>query len=214
MPRINNKAMPKPEIKAVIFDLGGVVIDWSDDIVYRKAAKISGLPFEKLRKVAEREKQSFMQGEFSESEFWRRVLKKSGRHDHILRKLDRLWYKEYKKNAKLNRDVINIIRKLSGRYSLGVISNLNVVHDAVNRKRKYYRYLKHRVLSYKAGVTKPDIRIYRLAAKKVRCKPRQCLFIDDKPENVKGARKAGMNAIRYKDVAQLKKDLRRYNIKI
>lgn len=202
-------------IKAIIFDLGGVVIDWSDDIVYRKAADISGIRFKKLQKAAEDEMDSFCKGKITETEFWRRALRKSGHpKNHVLLRLDRLWYHEYRKSARLNREVIKIIRKIRARYKVGVISNISPVHDAVNKKRRYYRYTDNEVLSHKVGIIKPDLRIYRIALKKLRCEPSECLFIDDKIRNVRGARKAGMNAAQFKDAARLKRDLKRFGIEV
>ena len=44
---------------------------------------------------------------------------------------------------------------------------------------------------------KPDIRIYETFLSKYGLKASECLFIDDRQENVEGAMKAGMNAIRF-----------------
>ncbi|MBI4018501.1 MAG: HAD family phosphatase [Candidatus Aenigmarchaeota archaeon] len=199
-------------IKAVIFDLGGVVIQWDDDIVFRKAAAISGIPFAKLKKAAENEMKAFYKGKMSESGFWRRVLDKCGVKDHVLLRLDKLWLTEYRKNARLNREVVKMIASLRKKYKIGVISNLAVVHDVINRKRSYYRHIRHKVLSYQVGMAKPEPGIYRVAAKRLRCAPRECLFIDDKLINARGARKAGMNAVHYTGITKLRKDLKRLGI--
>ncbi len=205
--------MTKSKIKAVIFDLGGVVVKWRDEIAFRKAAKIAGVPFSKLRKYSYPEIPRIWKGQITEKEFWRHVLKKCGvEKNNILQKVDDIWSEEYRKKNRLNKEVIKIIMKLRGKYRLGVISNLVLLHDVVNRKRNYYKYLQHEVLSYKVGLIKPDPRIYRLAAKKVGCIPQECVFIDDKSVNVAGARRAGMNAIHFRNAAQLRKDLRKYGV--
>jgi len=204
----------KRAIKVVIFDLGGVVVKWSDDIAFRKAAKIAGVPFKKLKKAANNEITHIHKGMITETEFWRRVLRNSGAKKNLLKKVDKTWHKEYIKKSRLNSDVIKIAKRLHRKYRLGVISNLSKFHDIENRKRKYYKKLQHEILSYKVKLIKPDPRIYRLAARKVRCKPQECLFIDDKLVNVNGARKVGMKAIRFTSISKLKKDLKMYGVKV
>lgn len=199
-------------IRAVIFDLGGVVVHWKEDTVYRKAAKIIRTPFSKVKKYGDHELDALCLGKITENEFWRRLLKRLGVHDHVLHRLDRLWYREYSRGSRLNRGVMNLVTKLRRHYVIGVISNLSIKYDIVNRKKNRYKHLQHLVLSYKVGLLKPDPRIYRLAARKVRCRPQDCLFIDDKLVNVKGARRAWMNVVHYRNITQLKREMKRYGI--
>ncbi|MGN0564162.1 MAG: HAD family hydrolase [Candidatus Heritagella sp.] len=79
-------------------------------------------------------------------------------------------------------------------YGLYVLSNASPL---------FYEYFPHfgdigvfdgMVVSCDYHVIKPDERIYRILLKKFRLKPEECLFFDDRPENVLGARKAGMNS--------------------
>ena len=200
-------------IKAVIFDLGGVIIQWKDRFVYKKAAKIAGVPVEKLIKAADAELAAFCAGSINETEFWRRVLTKTGSNNHVLLKLDRLWFREYSRHSKLNLKLIAIARKLRRKYRLALLSNLAPVHDVINIRRKYYRFFHTKILSYKVRLAKPDVRIYKLAARRLRLQPKECVFVDDKLRNVKGARRAGMKSIHYRSITQLRRDLRKYGIK-
>jgi putative hydrolase of the HAD superfamily len=51
------------------------------------------------------------------------------------------------------------------------------------------------VFSCSEGVAKPDPRIYRIAAGRLGVEPEDCLFVDDQPDFVQGAREAGMDAV-------------------
>jgi putative hydrolase of the HAD superfamily len=51
------------------------------------------------------------------------------------------------------------------------------------------------VFSCSVGVAKPDPRIYRIAADRLGVETAECLFIDDQPAFVEGARVAGMDAV-------------------
>jgi putative hydrolase of the HAD superfamily len=57
------------------------------------------------------------------------------------------------------------------------------------------------------GLRKPDPRIYRMAIDLIQREPDECVFVDDRPLNVEGARRAGMRAIRFENAVQLRADL-------
>ena len=55
-----------------------------------------------------------------------------------------------------------------------------------------YRIFDGAVLSYKIGIIKPSAGIYRYALKRFKLKPNECIFIDNRPANVRGAKKIGI----------------------
>jgi putative hydrolase of the HAD superfamily len=58
-----------------------------------------------------------------------------------------------------------------------------------------------RVLSGEEGVRKPKPEIYRLAAGRLGVEPEGCVFVDDLPANVEGARAVGMAGVLHRDAA-------------
>ncbi len=54
---------------------------------------------------------------------------------------------------------------------------------------------------------KPDPAIYRLLCARYAVTPERCVFIDDNPRNVEGARTVGMHALHFTDVERLTGDL-------
>jgi len=58
--------------------------------------------------------------------------------------------------------------------------------------------------SYQFGTKKPELRIFRDVCARMGMAPRDCLFIDDKVENVEGARAAGLHGHHFVDEAGLK----------
>ncbi len=55
------------------------------------------------------------------------------------------------------------------------------------------------VISADVHITKPDVRIYEHLLEKYNLKAEECLFIDDRADNVEGARKAGMKAFQFEN---------------
>lgn len=57
------------------------------------------------------------------------------------------------------------------------------------------------------GVAKPDVRAFHIAAAHLHVSPEECVMVDDRTVNCAGARDAGMHAITYVSLAQLKDEL-------
>lgn len=89
-----------------------------------------------------------------------------------------------------------------------VKSNGFGVYVLSNAHKSFYRYFPRYfdleffdgvVVSADVHIVKPDVRIYEHIIEKYNLKAEECLFIDDRADNVEGAVKAGMKAIRFKN---------------
>lgn len=144
-------------------------------------------------------------------ELWKRLAEKLKISDG--KRLEKLWKRTFVRDAKLNNSVVKLVKKIRNpEYKTALLSNTIKVHEAVHRKRGDYKLFPKVFLSTHVGLTKPDVRIYKYAARKLGVKPGECIFIDDKITNVKGARKAGMKSILFKNSIQLERDLKKYGI--
>ncbi len=63
------------------------------------------------------------------------------------------------------------------------------------------------VVSGQEGVAKPDPRIFRTLCDRAGVAPAECLFIDDGPQNVDGARAVGMDSVRFTSPEALEREL-------
>jgi putative hydrolase of the HAD superfamily len=80
----------------------------------------------------------------------------------------------------------------------GVLSNIGDAMEAGLLARfDWLKGFTHHTFSHRLGIAKPDLAIYLHAAEGLGVKPEQILFIDDREENVAGARAAGMVALQY-----------------
>lgn len=64
------------------------------------------------------------------------------------------------------------------------------------------------IISAEEGLAKPDPRIYKLASKRISLEPTEIVFIDDKQENVDGAKQVGMQAITFSSTNELLETLK------
>ncbi len=65
------------------------------------------------------------------------------------------------------------------------------------------------ILSYRVKAMKPDPAFYSAALEMAECLPHECVFIDDLPENVEGAKRAGFDGIVFESFPQLTEEFRR-----
>lgn len=61
--------------------------------------------------------------------------------------------------------------------------------------------------SGETGYAKPDAAIFELTAEKLNVKPSECIMVDDRADYCQGARRAGMQAVVYKEFVQFRSDL-------
>jgi len=79
--------------------------------------------------------------------------------------------------------------------------NIYVLSNACSKFHEYFpkhydvTFFDGIVVSCDIHVIKPDIRIYEYLLEKYHLNPQECLFIDDRPENVEGARAANIDAV-------------------
>jgi putative hydrolase of the HAD superfamily len=117
----------------------------------------------------------------------------------------------------LNESVAALIADLKGQgYTLILGSNTNDLHAAQFR-RQFAAPLAHfdrLVLSHEVGHIKPSSAFYLACAEAAGAAPGECVFIDDLPENVEGARLAGLTALLYRDTATLRAELGQLGVEV
>lgn len=68
------------------------------------------------------------------------------------------------------------------------------------------------VFSYEIKMVKPEPGIYQTLCRKYGLKPEECLFLDDRQENVDGARAVGMEAICFAGYEQAVEEMKTYGV--
>ncbi len=114
--------------------------------------------------------------------------------------MDDLW-EEYV--GRLNEDMARYFAALRPRYRTGILSNSFV--GAREREQRLYGFedmCDVVVYSHEEGMKKPDRRIYELVCRRLGAAPHETVFLDDTPECVEGAARAGLHAIRFVSSAQ------------
>jgi len=195
-------------IKAVFFDVGGVLLTRDIESFYKALSKVLGVDYECFMNLHNKYKKDLLLGKLSAREFSdkaRMCFKKEMKYRNI-------WRITYLNATPPNIEVIKIIKKLKGKYILGIISNSMEDCDRINSERGIYDGFKPVILSSRCGVAKPSKGIFEIALKESGLKARECVFIDDRENLLETPKKMGFKTILFKDAEQLEKELKKKGV--
>jgi glucose-1-phosphatase len=182
----------------IYFDLGNVLLTFDHRVACRQMAELTGLTVERVWEIvfARELQQRYERGAVTSREFYEEFCAASGtRPDYAAL--------HYAGSAmfELNIPVIPIAAHLrSARYRLGILSNTCEAHwryVAEGRFRVLRELFDVYVLSHDERCCKPEPAIYQRAAELAGVEPQRIFFVDDRPENVAGALRAGFDALLY-----------------
>jgi epoxide hydrolase-like predicted phosphatase len=197
--------MPSMTIRAVVFDIGGILeITPSLSVTERWESRL-GLQAGEINKRMADVWSGGGIGAITEADVDRALAERLGLDERQVDEfMDWIW-REYLGSA--NTELIEYARRLRPRYRTGILSNSFV--GAREREQAAYGFedlVDELIYSHECGLWKPDPAIYALACERLRVRPEQMVFLDDYEPNVEGARQAGIHAVLYQDNAQAIRD--------
>lgn len=109
-------------------------------------------------------------------------------------------------------ELIELVKELKKTYKIGLLSNTTRGQFDGILSLEQQALFDVVALSGEMGFGKPDIRAYREVARLLGEFPSDCLMIDDSQSNCAGAEAAGMKAVLFTGVADLRRELANYGI--
>jgi HAD superfamily hydrolase (TIGR01509 family) len=205
-------------IRGVIFDLGGVLIEWSNEISYKAISASSGVSIDQVKAGLERDLPQVQMGELSES-VWMRGFFESINRDPP-REYEQLWADTFKEGARIDVALRDLILRLRVKVRIGALSNIEPTRLEILRLWRVPELVNASVFSCEVGKRKPDHRlalisdsfVYHLAARRLNVEPRECIYVDDNWNCVEGANLSGMNGLHFNLIYDLEENLRKYGI--
>ncbi|MBK6823640.1 MAG: HAD family phosphatase [Saprospiraceae bacterium] len=180
--------------KALIFDFGNVLLNLNEDLSWEgfKAIMDPSLTTDIFEMVFH----PFERGDISEDSFFNRLQRRSY-HVHDGAEYVKIW------NAMLldfPPHRFEFLKSLRKEYKLYLLSNTNITHLRKVRKKielennniDFESYFDTVYFSHELHMRKPETRIYLEVLQRTGLNHADCLFIDDKIENVEAARSIGI----------------------
>lgn len=187
---------PEHKIKALIFDMGGVLLRTESlEPRQRLAAKL-GLSLEELyRLVFESEEDCLVQlGIMPPEVRWQRIGQQFGLSDEEMAAFRR----EMFAGDVLDLELVNYIRSKRRHYKTALLSNAPArLETMLHNEWHIADCFDVIVISALVGMMKPDPAIYRLTLNQLQVAPQEAVFIDDMRENVEAAAALGIHAIQF-----------------
>jgi FMN phosphatase YigB (HAD superfamily) len=194
----------EPPIEALVFDLGGVIVPYDNEVLHQRLISRCrhADPAERLRAAAHDAR--YGNGAEPVSALHRRLIQEVG-YDGDWSQFAQDWCC----HLGLDEAMLAFVEDLALRHRVMIFSNTNqehwdhVVAASGGRLGRIEAYLSHEI-----GDLKPAVSSYLTVAAKAGITPARSLFLDDRLDNVEGARLAGFQAEVFTDQAYLEALLR------
>ena len=171
-------------IKWLFFDMGSTLVDESAayESRMRNVAKIANVTYEYVYETAIRFYKENKKGDLETMKLLN-VEKPEWKHE------DEILYS----------DTEDCLKKLSGKYKIGVIANQSLGTEKRLKNFGLLKYVELVIASAEKGIAKPDKRIFEIALNRANCESAQSIMIGDRIDNdIVPAKKLGMRTIRIK----------------
>lgn len=202
-------------IKVIVIDLGGVYFEAGTGIALPKIYKLVNVPKEKVDEIFQgyphTEGWLYRRGKITKEEFWKAAVKKLKIEKKLVPKLQEIWHSAYKPIEGME----ELVSKLRENYRVIAFSgNIKERVEYLNEKYGLHNDFDDFLLSFDVGFNKWEREFYEILLEKIKCKPEECILVDDWQEFLDIAKSFGVQTILFKNPKQLKSDLRKLGVKI
>lgn len=199
-------------IKNIILDVGKVLVEWDPIFVFHKL----GFAESDIEPIADATIRSPEWDEFdrsarSDEEILASLIANAPKYEkEILLFWEHLgetiwtypyaedWIKDFKKHG----------------YQVYILSNYSsYTYEKTREALKCTELADGRLFSYEVKQVKPEPEFYQTLLDRYQLVPEECVFIDDKPENIAGAIRLGIHGIQFQTLEQVQSNLRELGVK-
>lgn len=193
-------------IKNIVFDFGGVLIEWSAYNLYRKLLPSDGAIREFLEEINFSAFNKELDAGYSFSKMKEKQLALFPQHRELVSAFFDRWNECI---GDILYATVDILRELkaAGYPVFGLSNWSHETFPLVMQRHHFLPHLNGFLLSGYEGVAKPDAEIYHLFLERFNLNAEESLFIDDAPINIEAARRIGFTGIVFTSAEQLRTDL-------
>jgi glucose-1-phosphatase len=201
------------KIKALIFDLGGVVFDCSFDKAFESWSIVMGRETDEIKRLFKFSDsfEKFERNDITPQQFINNISRQLNyKFDEAA--FEKGWNAIYMDNIC---NIGDILAELKKHYRLVALTNTNQIHAKVWVK-KYSSTLQHfeKVFSsHEIRARKPEAKAFQIVLDYLNLSPKQAVFLDDKEEYIDGAKQMGINTILVVSYNQMIQNLKNFGIR-
>jgi 2-haloacid dehalogenase len=197
--------------RAVVFDLGGVLIDWDPRYLFRSMFDDEARMEEFLATVTTKEWNLAQDAGRPWSEA---VEELAARYPEWRAEITAYWQRWPETLGDAIAPTVDLLAELrAAGVALYALSNWSAETFPVAESRyPFLAWFNGIVVSGFERLVKPDPRIFRVLLDRYGLRPDETIFVDDQPANVEAARGVGMQALQFVDAATLRTDLAAFGL--
>jgi putative hydrolase of the HAD superfamily len=176
-------------------------------------ATLAGIDGKSFEEIYWGNRADYDQGTIDGPTYWRRIAKAAGR-ELTPAQIDSLITNDIAIWMRANPVMMEWVRALRrGDLKIAVLSNMPIeISTYMRQYAPWFRDFDYVCFSAEVQLAKPDAAIYHACLDVVHSRPEECLFIDDRAENVEAARALGMYALKFVSVQELAVDVQPFHI--
>ena len=200
-------------IRAIVFDIGGVLLRTDDPEPRRRLEQAHGLASGAAAGLIFDSPigQAAQRGEVTTADLWQWVRQELKLDDEEAA----AFYRQFWAGDGLNRPLMDLIRTLRPAYKTGIISNAtDNLLELITVSYPIADAFDVIVGSALERVMKPDPRIYQRCLDRLGVLPQEAIFIDDFAHNIAGAQAVGMAGLLYTRATDVASELQKWGVQI
>lgn len=200
------------KIDTVIFDLGGVLIDWNPDYVYRTIFNDETKMREFYNEICTSEWNEEQDAGRGLKEATEELVARFPHEENNIRAFYGRWEEMLKGEIE---STVEVLEKLKNKkaYKLYALTNWSAETFPVALKRfEFLQWFDGRLVSGEERMRKPFREIYELLINRFNINPATAVYIDDNARNLAAPAEMGMLTIHFKNAAQLEEEFKKQGI--
>jgi putative hydrolase of the HAD superfamily len=203
------------KITTVIFDFGYVLSLPPQNSDYEDLAALAGVDGKPFEAVYWGQRADYDRGAIDGPTYWRRISKATGK-EITPAQIQSLIAADIAIWMRANPVMMEWARALKNRgLKIAVLSNMPIeISRYMRHHAPWFKDFGYVCFSAEVHLAKPEGAIFHACLKVVRSRPEECLFIDDRAENVEAARALGMQALKFVSVQELAVGIQPYNLPV
>jgi 2-haloacid dehalogenase len=201
-------------IDTIIFDLGGVLIDWNPRYVYRKIFKTEEEVEWFLENVTTPEWNENQDAGYPLHKATEELIAKHPEWEPEIKAYYGRWLEMLGDSFHETVEILQGLKK-TGKYKLYALTNWSSETFPHALKRfEFFKLFDGVVVSGEEKMRKPSAEFYKILLDRYKLDPDKTIFIDDSLRNVKGAEAVGIAGIHFHNPSQLKEGLKNFGIEV
>jgi putative hydrolase of the HAD superfamily len=200
-------------ITTVIFDFGYVLSLPPQASDYQRLAGLAGIDGKPFDKIYWEKRTDYDQGAIDGPAYWRRIAEAAGK-EFTPAQIDSLIAADIAIWMRANPVMMEWVRALKSRgLKIAVLSNMPIeIASYMRQYAPWFRDFDYVCFSAEVRLAKPEAAIFYACLKAVHSRPEECLFIDDRAENVEASRALGLQALKFESVQELAVEVQPFSL--